>query len=170
VTGRLTEALTSWLLDSPWQALIEKGQAWRRQSEALLSSRAPLKRMRDTLHAGLRLPVEMPEVEQLRLGIRRCRAFLLHLLSGNKATTTKWCFLIFIVFILSSNATATKRCLALSALAGFGALPRGRSSARTCGNGGVVVLAATWEGRRPCSRGGISWVASIAGVAWQGSF
>lgn len=54
------------------QALIDKGQAWLRQCEAVLAlERAPLKRLRDLLHAGLRLPVEMPQVERLRGDIRR---------------------------------------------------------------------------------------------------
>ena len=54
------------------QALVAKGEAWLRQTVAVLGgARPPLKRLRDLLHAGLRLPVEMPEVEELRGVIRR---------------------------------------------------------------------------------------------------
>ena len=59
---------------SPLQSLIERGHSWLRAAEALLGGggRPPLKRLRDCLAAGLRLPVDIPEVEDLRAEIRRC--------------------------------------------------------------------------------------------------
>ena len=51
--------------------MLEKGEGWLRQRDSLLRSRAPLKRLRDLPHAGLRLPLEVPEVEALRVDIRR---------------------------------------------------------------------------------------------------
>lgn len=53
------------------QAVLEKAGIWKAQMETLLSNRATLKRMRECLTAGTRLAVKLPEVEGLRLEIRR---------------------------------------------------------------------------------------------------
>ena len=57
-----TEALT---------ALLQKAEEWKAKAAALTAQKAPLKKMRDVLHMGLRMPVEVPQVEALRAEIRR---------------------------------------------------------------------------------------------------
>lgn len=52
-------------------ALIQKAQEWKARSAALAAQKAPLKKMREVLHMGLRMPVEVPQVESLRAEIRR---------------------------------------------------------------------------------------------------
>ncbi|KAK9819859.1 hypothetical protein WJX72_003401 [[Myrmecia] bisecta] len=52
-------------------ALMQKASDWLGRASALAQQRAPLKKMREVLHAGLRLAVEIPAVESLRLEIRR---------------------------------------------------------------------------------------------------
>ncbi len=51
--------------------LLAKAQDWLAWAGSAAKSRAPLKRMREVLHAGLRLGVEVPQVDELRLEIRR---------------------------------------------------------------------------------------------------
>lgn len=51
--------------------LMAKGQEWLAWANSAAKQRAPLKRMREVLHAGLRLGVEVPQVDELRLEIRR---------------------------------------------------------------------------------------------------
>lgn len=51
--------------------LIQKADEWKAKSEALAAQKAPLKKMREVLHMGLRMPVEVPQVEALRAEIRR---------------------------------------------------------------------------------------------------
>ena len=51
--------------------LLGKAQEWLAWAATAAKSRAPLKRMREVLHAGLRLGVEVPQVDELRLEIRR---------------------------------------------------------------------------------------------------
>lgn len=51
--------------------IISKATDWQRQAAALARQRAPLKRMRDLLHVGIRLACKVPEVETLRREIRR---------------------------------------------------------------------------------------------------
>ena len=48
-----------------------KAQDWLAAAAGVSRQRAPLKRMREVLHAGQRLGVDIPEVERLRLDIRR---------------------------------------------------------------------------------------------------
>lgn len=48
-----------------------KAQDWLAAAGAVSRQRAPLKRMREVLHVGQRLGVDIPEVERLRLDIRR---------------------------------------------------------------------------------------------------
>eukprot|EP00884_Botryococcus_braunii_P010330 jgi/Botrbrau1/19299/Bobra.0073s0042.1 len=50
--------------------IISKACDWQHQAAVLARQRAPLKRMRDLLHAGVRLACEVPEVENLRREIR----------------------------------------------------------------------------------------------------
>ena len=52
-------------------ALIQKAADWKARAAALASQKAPLKKMREVLHLGLRMPVEVPQVESLRVEIRR---------------------------------------------------------------------------------------------------
>ena len=52
-------------------ALIQKAEEWKAKAAALAAQKAPLKRMREVLHLGLRMPVEVPQVESLRAEIRR---------------------------------------------------------------------------------------------------
>ena len=52
-------------------ALIQKAEEWKAKSAALAAQKAPLKKMREVLHMGLRMPVEVPQVEALRAEIRR---------------------------------------------------------------------------------------------------
>ena len=52
-------------------ALIQKAEEWKAKSAALAAQKAPLKKMREVLHMGLRMPVEVPQVETLRAEIRR---------------------------------------------------------------------------------------------------
>ena len=52
-------------------SLIQKAAEWKAKSAALAAQKAPLKKMRDMLHMGLRMPVEVPQVESLRAEIRR---------------------------------------------------------------------------------------------------
>ena len=52
-------------------ALIQKAEEWKAKSAALAAQKAPLKKMREVLHLGLRMPVEVPQVEALRVEIRR---------------------------------------------------------------------------------------------------
>lgn len=52
-------------------ALIQKAEDWKAKSAALAAQKAPLKKMREVLHMGLRMPVEVPQVEALRAEIRR---------------------------------------------------------------------------------------------------
>ncbi|KAK9846950.1 hypothetical protein WJX84_002284, partial [Apatococcus fuscideae] len=52
------------------QALADKANAWL--ASAAACAQAPLKKRREVLHAGQRLAVELPEVEELRAAIRRC--------------------------------------------------------------------------------------------------
>lgn len=51
--------------------LLIKAQDWLAAAAGVSRQRAPLKRMREVLHAGQRLGVDIPEVERLRLDIRR---------------------------------------------------------------------------------------------------
>lgn len=50
---------------------MNSARAWLNRARGLTQVRTPLKKMRDTLHAGLRLGTTLPEVEQLRIDIRR---------------------------------------------------------------------------------------------------
>ena len=52
-------------------ALINKADEWKAKSAALAAQKAPLKKMREVLHMGLRMPVEVPQLEALRAEIRR---------------------------------------------------------------------------------------------------
>lgn len=52
-------------------ALIQKADEWKAKAAALAAQKAPLKKMREVLHMGLRMPVEVPQVEALRAEIRR---------------------------------------------------------------------------------------------------
>ena len=52
-------------------ALIERAAEWQARAAALAAQKAPLKKMREVLHLGLRMPVEVPQVESLRAEIRR---------------------------------------------------------------------------------------------------
>ena len=52
-------------------ALIQKAAEWKARAAALAAQKAPLKKMREVLHLGLRMPVEVPQVESLRIEIRR---------------------------------------------------------------------------------------------------
>lgn len=51
--------------------LLAKARDWLAWAASAAKQRAPLKRMREVLHAGLRLGVEVPQVDELRLEIRR---------------------------------------------------------------------------------------------------
>ena len=51
--------------------LLMKAQDWLALMAGVSRQRVPLKRMREVLHAGQRLGVDIPEVENLRLDIRR---------------------------------------------------------------------------------------------------
>jgi len=51
--------------------LLIKAQDWLASMNVVSRQRVALKKMREVLHAGQRLGVEIPEVEQLRLDIRR---------------------------------------------------------------------------------------------------
>jgi PLU-1-like protein len=51
--------------------LLQKAKLWQAEAEALSAQRAALSRMRKVLHAGERVGVEVSQVEQLRLEIRR---------------------------------------------------------------------------------------------------
>ncbi|CAL8461880.1 g1411 [Coccomyxa elongata] len=51
--------------------LLVKARDWLAWAASAAKQRAPLKRMREVLHAGLRLGVEVPQVDELRLEIRR---------------------------------------------------------------------------------------------------
>ena len=51
--------------------LLIKAQDWLASMSTVSRQRVPLKKMREVLHAGQRLGVDIPEVEQLRLDIRR---------------------------------------------------------------------------------------------------
>lgn len=51
--------------------LLIKAQDWLASVGAVSRQRVPLKKMREVLHAGQRLGVDIPEVDQLRLDIRR---------------------------------------------------------------------------------------------------
>lgn len=53
------------------QALVDKAAEWQAKAAALAAQKAPLKKMREVLHLGLRMPVEVPQVEALRAEIRR---------------------------------------------------------------------------------------------------
>ena len=50
--------------------LLAKAHEWLTKAQTLAYMRAPLKRMRDLAHAGTRLPVNLPQVEVLKAGIR----------------------------------------------------------------------------------------------------
>ncbi|KAL0034985.1 hypothetical protein WJX79_004469 [Trebouxia sp. C0005] len=52
-------------------ALIQKAEEWKAKAAAFAAQKAPLKKMREVLHLGLRMPVEVPQVESLRAEIRR---------------------------------------------------------------------------------------------------
>ena len=52
-------------------ALIQKADEWKAKAAVLAAQKAPLKKMREVLHMGLRMPVEVPQVEALRAEIRR---------------------------------------------------------------------------------------------------
>lgn len=52
-------------------ALLQKAEEWKAKAAALAAQKAPLKKMREVLHMGLRMPVEVPQVEALRAEIRR---------------------------------------------------------------------------------------------------
>ena len=54
-----------------WCRLLIKAQDWLASAGALSRQRVPLKKMREALHAGQRLGVDISEVDQLRLDIRR---------------------------------------------------------------------------------------------------
>ena len=51
--------------------LIAEAKAWLNKAKGVTQSRTLLKRMREVLHAGLRLGTELPQVEQLRQEIRK---------------------------------------------------------------------------------------------------
>ena len=51
--------------------LLAKARDWLAWAASVARQRAPLKRMREVLHSGLRLGVEVPQVDELRLEIRR---------------------------------------------------------------------------------------------------
>ena len=51
--------------------LLIKAQDWLALMAGVSRQRVPLKRMREVLHAGQRLGVDIPEVDNLRLDIRR---------------------------------------------------------------------------------------------------
>ena len=51
--------------------LLGKAREWLAWAGGCASARAPLKKMREALHAGLRLGCELPQVEALRADIRR---------------------------------------------------------------------------------------------------
>ena len=50
---------------------MAEAKAWLNKAKGVTQSRTPLKRMREVLHAGLRLGTELPQVEQLRQEIRK---------------------------------------------------------------------------------------------------
>ena len=50
---------------------MNSARAWLNRARGVMQARTPLKKMRDALHAGLRLAVALPEVEELRIDIRR---------------------------------------------------------------------------------------------------
>ena len=55
---------------TPLCRLRRKAQEWQARAEAGMQAQAALKRMRELLHAGLRLGVEVPLVSTLRAYIR----------------------------------------------------------------------------------------------------
>lgn len=55
----------------PSRRLLGKALEWQERARALTAQRAPLKRLRELLHAGLRLGAALPQVEELRREIRR---------------------------------------------------------------------------------------------------
>ena len=50
--------------------LLNKAQDWLAKAHGLAHARVPLKRMREIAHAGMRLPVNLPQVELLKGDIR----------------------------------------------------------------------------------------------------
>ncbi len=51
--------------------LLGKAQEWVAWARSAASQRAPLKKLRELAHAGLRLGCEVPQVEAVRADIRR---------------------------------------------------------------------------------------------------
>ncbi len=51
--------------------LLARAREWRERALALAAQRVPLKRLRELLHAGLRLGAALPQVDELRSEIRR---------------------------------------------------------------------------------------------------
>ena len=50
--------------------LVGDAKSWLAKVRSMSQTKAPLKKMRELLHAGLRLGTEMPQVDQLRTDIR----------------------------------------------------------------------------------------------------
>lgn len=46
----------------PEQELVEKAEAWLERATDAAGSRAPLKKLRELLHAGVRLGADVPQV------------------------------------------------------------------------------------------------------------
>lgn len=53
------------------RALLESAEYWLTQRDALVKARAPLKKLRDHLHQGFRLPIAVPEVDELKQDISK---------------------------------------------------------------------------------------------------
>lgn len=51
--------------------LVAEAAAWQNRARSASAPRGTLKKMREALHAGLRLGTELPQVEELRGEIRR---------------------------------------------------------------------------------------------------
>ncbi len=83
--------------------LIQKAEEWKAKAAALAAQKAPLKKMREVLHLGLRMPVEVPQVESLRAEIRRreweetakkvvlAAANVMHEGAQCRALAARWC-------------------------------------------------------------------------------
>ena len=89
------ETLPAWVPEvKRINTVVQKAHDWLAKSRSMMSTRAPLKRMRDLLHSGTRLAVVVPEVEALRLEIRKrewCDAVkMVHCYSGSLVQTAAW--------------------------------------------------------------------------------
>ena len=60
-----------WLSNSPRCRLVADAKAWLSRARNMAQTKVPLKKMRELLHAGVRLGAELPQVEQLRVEIRK---------------------------------------------------------------------------------------------------